>query len=182
MTFQERADAAQHVAANTPLEIVLKQYSWANTCQVLDVVVDNWKLLKEANLLEEAFLHAWSINKHGLPKWPMAECRWLFALLDPNKLRNAGDTLPAGEVFTVYRGVAGNGAKRRVRGFSWTGDEGIARHFAILREQGYGLPNPAVYRAGIHKRNVLAYINESGRNEQEFLVWPECLINVTKMR
>jgi hypothetical protein len=178
MNFFEKSDEMKHRAPTTELERILHEYSWANSCQVLDVVVDNWKVLRQSGLLEEAFLDAWCINKHGVCNWHMKFCHAFFALLDPDKLRKAGDPLPDGDSFTVYRGVAGTGAKRRVRGYSWTGDEGIARQFADLREHKYHLPNPAVYRAIARREHVLAYIDASGRNEKEFLVHPCHLSNV----
>ena len=62
-----------------------------------------------------------------------------------------------------------------MRGYSWTADRSIADLFASLREERFGLADPAVYRATISRQHVIAYINESGRDEQEFLVWPRYL-------
>jgi hypothetical protein len=109
-------------------------------------------------------------------------CHYLFFRLDPLKLMDAGDTLPDGDSFNVYRGVAGTGAKRRVRGYSWTGDVAIATMFAELRAHRYGLPNPAVFRATVRRQDILAYVNESGRNEQEFLIRPDRLSHIARLR
>ena len=180
--FETAAAEMKHREPQTPIERVLKVYSWANSAQVLDIVIDNWEVLRHAGLLEDAFLDAWSTHKGGVPNWTMPFCRSVFSLLNHAKLLRAGDPLPEGESFTVYRGVAGIGARaRRIRGFSWTGDERIARDFAELRAQRYELPNPSVYRAVIRRQHVLAYINAKGRNEQEFLVWPTYLSQIKRI-
>ena len=144
------------------------------------MVLDNWHVLRDAGLVEEAFLDAWCKQKHGFPNWSKPFCDAVVRLLQREKLLAVGDALPAGDSFTVYRGVAGIGAKRRVHGYSWTGDIDVARNFARLRAF-YRLPNPAIYRAEIRREHVLAYINESGRNEQEFLLLPRHLSKIKRI-
>ncbi len=168
----------QHREPTTELEKVLRQYSWAGSSEVLDVVVDNYRVLRDAGLLEEAFLTAWSYQKWGVPNWDDDFCEFWFAHLDRAALLKAGDPLPPGDSFVVYRGVAGDGVARRVRGYSWTGDEGIARRFARLRVENFGLGNPSVYSAVIKREDVLAYIDPSGKNEKEFLLLPRKLTEV----
>ena len=175
MTFLDRASEMQHREPTTELESVLRQYSWANSIERLDVVVDNDRVLRKAGLLEEAFLDAWSYRKWGIPSWDDDYCEFWFAHLDRAALLKAGDPLPAGDSFVVYRGVAGDGIARRVRGYSWTGDEGTARRFARLRVENFGLGNPAVYSAVIKRADVLAYIDASGKDEKEFLLLPRKL-------
>jgi hypothetical protein len=68
-----------------------------------------------------------------------------------------------------------------VRGYSWSGDIGVARLFAEIGADRWGLPNPVVYSAVIQRQHVLAYINESGRNEQEFLLLPRYLSKIKRV-
>src|SRR5205085_4174358 len=96
------------------------KYSYADSHKVLDFVLDNWRILHNAGMFEAAFLDAWGAQKDGVPHWSIGFCRTFFATLDRVKLLCAGDPLPPGDSFTVYRGVAGIGSKRRVRGYSWT--------------------------------------------------------------
>ncbi|SRR6266496_1225671 len=181
MTFLDRAYEMKHCQPRTALEEVLRSYSWASTDEVLDIVLDNWRVLKKAGLLEEAFIEAWSTQKWGTMNWTRPFTRAVFAHLDRAALLKAGDPLPPGDSFTVYRGVAGTGARRCVRGYSWTGDESIAKDFAAVRAQRFGLPNPAVYRAIIARKDVLAYIDASGRNEKEFLATPRELSKLLRV-
>jgi hypothetical protein len=180
-SFQERVDEAMDREPASPLEEVLKEYAWADSVQVMDIVLDNWPVLRDAGLLEEAFLNAWCTQKFGFPNWTNAFCDAILGLLQREKLLNAGDPMPPGDSFVVYRGVAGVGRKRRVRGYSWSGDIGVARLFAEIRAHRGLLPNPAIYRAEIRREHVLAYINESGRNEQEFLLLPRYLSKIKRV-
>jgi hypothetical protein len=150
-------------------------------CPILDVVLDNWPILRDAGLLEEAFIDAWCTQKAGVPNWTPGFCRRVFTNLDRAALLKAGDPLPPGDSFTVYRGVAGVGSKRRVRGYSWSRDEDVAKHFAALRAETYGLPNPTVYSAAIRREHVLAYLGASGREENEFLLLPHKLSKVRRV-
>ena len=72
ISFLQLAAAVQFSEPKTELEKVLKQYAWANSGQVIDIVVDNWRTLKEAALLELAFIDAWTTQKWGTPHWTMS--------------------------------------------------------------------------------------------------------------
>jgi hypothetical protein len=161
----------------TRLDKVLMEYAFAGSHKVLDVVIDNWQVLKKADMLEEAFIDAWSTCKYGM-NWDEDFFQLVFSSLDKAKLRKAGDPLPDGEAFTVYRGVAGEGAARRERGYCWSLDESVARFFSTYHQ---GLPDPAVYRAMVQREHVLAYINESGRNEQELIILPEHVLELKRL-
>jgi len=180
--FAEMAERMMHRSPTTPLEEVLRTYSWSDSSKVIDVVIDNDKTLRKAGLLEDAFVDAWCMAKNGIPNWDITFTHAFFSTLCPERLRAAGDPLPEGSCFEVFRGVAGYGTARRVRGYSWTGDLTIARHFARLRAERYRLPGPAVYRARIRREHVFAYIDESGRNEQEFLLWPRGLAELEEIK
>lgn len=65
--------------------------------------------------------------------------------------------------FTLYRGVAGIGARRRPRGLSWTASFDCAAWFA----RRYSLPK-AVLRIDVEASDVLAYL--TGRGEEEFVI------------
>jgi hypothetical protein len=173
--FREKVSYMHFREPTTPLEAVFKRYGFASSGQVMDVVLDGWPVLQDGGLLEEAFLAAWSYQKWGFPNWTKGFCDCVFHFLQREKLLAAGDPVPPGDSFLVYRGVAGLGAKRRVRGHSWTRNIDVARNFADIRGFRFKLPNPAVYSAVIRRQHVLAYINESGRNEHEFLVLPRYL-------
>ena len=55
MTFLDKAYEAKHREPASPLDAVLKEYAWANSVQVMDIVLDNRRVLRDAGLLEEAF-------------------------------------------------------------------------------------------------------------------------------
>ncbi len=97
----------------------------------------------------------------------------MLDLADRKKLRNAGDALPGNGPFTLYRGVAGVGRARHVRGLSWTASLPDAKWFATRYALGFQSPfacleNPAVYRVVVPADDVLAYLTD--REEQEFIV------------
>jgi hypothetical protein len=92
----------------------------------------------------------------------------MFTRADRTKLRAAGDPLPGAGPFTVYRGVAGRGPARRVRGLSWTDDVEKAAWFA---QRLPGLSDPAIYRVIVEGNEVFAC--NFGRGEREFIVYPK---------
>jgi hypothetical protein len=126
----------------------------------------SWNLapLRARGLYEAALLDAFTSNARNNSGWPADHLRWLFKIADRERLRACGDPLPGPGPFTVYRGVAGRGAARRIRGLSWTGDPERARWFANR----WGLYDPAVFEMAIPASKVLAYVND--RQEQEFVV------------
>jgi hypothetical protein len=87
-------------------------------------------------------------------------------LADRAKFLAAGDELPGPGPFTVYRGVAGCGKARRIRGLSWTLSLQRAAWFANR----FRLADPAVYRLTADDAQVLAYLNTRYRNEEELLI------------
>lgn len=177
--FLDLAFEMQEAVPSTRLQRVLAAYSWANSGEVLDIVIDNMQTLRKAGLLEDAFLDAWSSNKHGTPYWDMGFTKYMFGLLDRKRLRELSDPLPPADPLTVYRGVAGKDEEeRRVLGYAWTLDLQLATWFAKYRKASYGLPDPAVYQARIAHEHVLAYLGKRYRNEGEILLLPERLRDV----
>ncbi len=143
----------------------------ASNTESLLLVLMNAQFLLARGLYEAALLHALTATRTNNAGW---SARVLFSLItkaDRARLRAAGDPPPGPGPFTVYRGVAGRGAQRRVRGLSWTFSLPVAAWFA--QRSTFicgGLPDPAVYRVTVHDRQVLAYANESFRHEEELLV------------
>jgi hypothetical protein len=130
----------------------------------LALVFHNHEALAERRLYERALVHAFIGTRTNNYAWPRDVLDWMFAIADRERLRAAGDALPGQGPFTVYRGVSGIGAARRVRGISWTASEERAWWFA----RRFFYENPAVYRTAINDADILAYSN--ARDEREFLV------------
>jgi hypothetical protein len=131
----------------------------------LDMVNFNYGELKRRGLYEEALLVAWMICRVNNQRYPVDDLHRLWDLADRDVLRRLAP-LPGPGPFVLYRGVAGNGKVRRVRGHSWTADRKKAQWFAE-RFRGL-LANPMVYSATIGAELVYAYIPD--RDEAEFVV------------
>jgi hypothetical protein len=125
--------------------------------------------LVRRGIYEEAFMAAYTAGRAGSESLPENDdLEFLLSLCDRDRLMAAGDPLPEGERFTLYRGV-GNGADMAaVRRVSWTGDSGEAAWFAVRLAEQYGSKDPAVFRLVVERRRVLAYTNR--RREREFLI------------
>lgn len=152
-------------------------------------VGENMVELKEAGLYEEYLLQAYTGATTNFARWEQWILNWLFERADRDKLLKAGDPLPGPGPFTLYRGVAGHGAFRKVRGISWTEDFEkalwFAQRFKII------LDKPMVYETVVQREQILAYSNSRG--EKEFLcllpsnqklrrVWPEMLTEMGQAR
>jgi hypothetical protein len=133
----------------------------------LHLVLFNRRVLLKRELYERALLHAYAGTRTNWVAWPNREIAGLFACADRQRLRAAGDPLPGPGPFVLFRGVAGRGRARRIRGFSWTASAERALWFAD-RAALFGLADPAVYTVTVKESDVLAYVND--REEQEFLV------------
>jgi hypothetical protein len=121
--------------------------------------------LIDEGVYEKFLLEAYtgcSLNYHN---WDIHELQWMFEMAERDKLLQTGDSLPGPGPFTIYRGVAGVGSERKVRGISWTGNFEkalwFARRFEII------LDKPMVYETVVQREQILAYVNS--RNEREFL-------------
>ena len=133
--------------------------------------------LRWRSLLEPALTSSYSLAPTArgitLKRWAR-----LFECCDRERLRAAGDPLPEGDRFTLYRGVSGRGAARRVAGLSWTRSPGIASHFARTwplvglgsgcRTEAPPEADPAVYVTEVRREDVLFY--DDGRNEDDFVL------------
>lgn len=132
----------------------------------LPLVFKVFQELLVLSMFEDCLVEAWlsaRVNHAGLSNRRLVG---LFSLADRERLRAAADPIPNGSSFRLYRGVAGTGRGRRVRGLAWTSDLERARWFA----QRFPLPNPAVFTAEVERSDVLFYSDD--RNESEFVIWP----------
>jgi|SRR5262245_51415772 len=132
-----------------------------------EIVARNALQLRERGMFEQCLLIALTMPMVNTSHVSRRMLSYMIALADRAKLRAAGDSLPGAGPFTVYRGVAGRGAARRVRGYSWTLHRPTAAWFAH-RGSFFKLADPAVFEAVVEESDVLAYDN--GRQEQELLV------------
>ncbi len=132
----------------------------------LAFVTGNIAPLCDRGIYEQALLDAFTGARCNHAHWPIGAIHTLFHFADSERLRGAGQPLPAGEKFTVFRGVSGAGRQRRISGLSWTLDFSRACWFAVRLE----LDDPAVYSAVVPREIVLCYCNE--RHEQEVVCRP----------
>jgi len=137
------------------------------------LVAHNLSVLRSAGLYEAALLKAYAgtrvNNSHHLETF----LKRLFEYGDRQKFREAADPLPSTGPLTLYRGVSGEGEKRRERGLSWTPDLELAWWYAYwfqLQKRDDAPANPAVVTATIDESDVIAYVNDPGKVEQEFIV------------
>ena len=136
--------------------------------ECLEFVARNAVHLIRRGIYEESLASAFSDTRTNFADYPPSLIKFAFHMADRKKLLAAGDPLPPGKTFEVFRGVAGLKRWRRHSGPSWTGDVEKARWFA-RRSALAGLPNPAVLVATIRREDVYYYTNH--RNEHEFVVY-----------
>lgn len=163
-----------------PIPMMLRQLAWEafeegnavgflcrapNEYAIL-LVAKNIIRLLERGIYEKTLLEAITATSTNNRHIRLDYFKRLFAYANPERLRAAGDPLPGGGPFTLYRGVAGTGRSRRVRGISWTADFERAVWFA----KWHPLPDPGVYQAVVPAKYVLARAHEGFRNEDEYLV------------
>jgi hypothetical protein len=158
-----QSEAVEALESRDPLEFLSK----ADNEYGLDLIKRNRHALRSLGIYESALLAAFTQTRTNNRRWSLASLRRLFQSADIKRLRAAGDQMPSGP-FTIYRGVAGRGAAARIAGLSWTGSLECACWFAMRYAE--HLPFPRVLRTVVTKRSVLAYINEMGRDEQEYIV------------
>jgi hypothetical protein len=158
---------------------ILRILCYMSNERCLGFVLDNRPLLRERGLYEKALVYSYVGTRTNYSRWSPDLIKFLFSMADRRRLIEAGDPLPGNGPFTVYRGVSGRGAARRVRGISWTGSFERAVWFA---KRFSDLEKPAVFRAVVDKSLIFGYSND--RQESEFLcdipldlklkkVWPQ---------
>jgi hypothetical protein len=131
----------------------------------LGFLVDNILPLTKAEKYEDALFCAYTGTRTNFSNWSLDVLTYILNKADPVKMRSLGSSIPDLETFTLYRGVAGRGRKRRVNGFSWTESPHIAAWFACRYPE---LPDPAVYRVAVTRDQILFCCDE--RKEKEFVL------------
>ena len=137
-----------------------------DNCYSVEITWLNQGVLLQLGILEDAFFNA-MVRTRTNNRGDYALIDSLVERLDRARLRDAGDPLPDSGPWTIYRGVAGHGKARRVRGYSWTKNQDKAAWFAN-RGVVFGLPDPAVFCTTVQEPEILFYSN--GREEEEFCV------------
>ncbi len=145
----------------------------ANSCCGLRIVDDNLRFFKSRGCYEIALLMAYVGTRTNWINWQLKDIAYLFNVADKKKLLASGDFLPDRDTFTLYRGVAGLGPKRRVRGLSWTGNIDTAMWFAERFKN--VLHDPAVFQVKVPRKWIMAYSND--RNEDEYIIDVKCFSN-----
>src|SRR5215472_5448409 len=115
--FSLRADAVAALASGDVVGFLIT----ASNEDSMHLVYMNASFLKQRGLYERALLQAFMATRVNNHTWPQEDLVDLFLEADQLQLRALGDPLPGSGPFTVYRGVAGRGRARRVRGLTWTG-------------------------------------------------------------
>ncbi|MDX1962858.1 MAG: hypothetical protein SFX18_06885 [Pirellulales bacterium] len=130
----------------------------------LDFVYRNIRPLWQQGMYETALIDALVAPRTNNSSFTLGMKLWMLELGGREKLLAAGDALPPGETFTLYRGVAGTTRERQVRGVSWTDDLETAKWFAGRFPY---LANPAVYETTVTPAEIYCFIND--REEREYI-------------
>jgi hypothetical protein len=125
------------------------------------LLLRNWDWFATRGLAESALLVAWTSQKRTHAYSPPVPR--LLDTVDRAKLLAAGDPLPEGETFTLYRGISGDGDPY---GVSWTISLEIARFFASIPYWGPG----TIHAITVPRSDIYAYLHDSGRRESEALL------------
>ena len=139
----------------------------ADNTKSLEIVRQNRFILTCLGMFEKTLLTAYTMSRANNMVMLPSTMSFLFRYANRTKLREAGAPFPASGPYTLYRGVAGRGRARRVRGFSWTSSIARAQWFAA-RAFNAGLEDPAVFQITVPKRAIFAYCND--REEEEYIV------------
>lgn len=128
-----------------------------------------------ANILSDAWIRTEAPNND--PNFSKRDLLSLFKATAPALLMSEEDYQQfqdLDDVVTVYRGVSSMNAKN-VKALSWTLDRDTAEWFAHRFGE-----NGTVYEAQIQKQHIYAYF--SGRNEDEVIVDPKHLTEITQVQ
>ena len=128
----------------------------------LAFVADNIEWLQALGKYETCLVEAYTGTRTNNTHWPVPVLKLLFGYADRGRLLAAGEPLPPGDTFTLYRGVAGDGSMRRPSGPSWTSNLDVAKWFALRVPH---LADPAIYSANVRRDDVLFYSNERGEDD-----------------
>ena len=123
--------------------------------------------LRARGMFEQALVRALGASRVNNRRLPVRDVLSMLRCANRAKLLAAGDPLPDGAEFVVYRGVAGTGSARRVLGYSWTLDLGIAAWFAERFEH---LTDPGIFSAKVPRSAV--FLRPNDHTEEEFIIDP----------
>lgn len=123
----------------------------------------NARILNEHGILEGVLARAYTDVDRNHSRMDGEEIANVFRLCDRARLRELSDVQLPSNGITVFRGVSGEKASRRVNGLSWTLSLDRACWFATWQN----LPDPAVYRATVRHEQV--YFATDKRHEQEIV-------------
>jgi len=138
----------------------------------MNIFLVNGRWFAERGMTEEALLAAWNNQKSTL-HW-REHIKMFLTMCDRSKLMAAGDPLPEGETFTIYRGIGSSNYMlegRRLggeeRGVSWTLDRDVAKFFAGAEGK--------ILTTEVRRDEIFAYLGQPQgetkyRREQEILV------------
>ena len=143
---------------------LISAYSSQNA---LEMVFDNIWLLKRRGIYDQCLLEAFTGGRMNHHTWSESVLDFMFSETDRERLRKAGEPLPGRGPFEIFRGVAGRGRARRLKGYCWTASIDVACWFASR----FSMDHPAVLVATVPADEVLAYVNN--RNEEEFICKPK---------
>ena len=141
---------------------------WLDNHTALDFVFRNLRALIEAGVYERVLVETFIGCQHNWSQWPIHILHMMFNAGDKGKVLSYAQPAPGGFPLTVYRGVAGIGKQRRIRGLSWTTDLDMARWFAERSSQAYGLKSPAAYEAQVEQDQFYGYYPDN-RGEHEVI-------------
>ena len=131
-------------------------------------ILDNWELLKNKDMYEKAFASALTMPRKYDHHLSLETLHFLLTMANKATLEAEGDPIPEEESFTLFRGVTGKGAERRLVGILWTSDSDRAKWFT---KSSTDLENPAVFKAVIPRDSIYFYKNRN--KEHEFV----CIIS-----
>lgn len=152
-----------------------KQFDEGNVAALLQTIPEhdrmlfvlrNTDALLQREIYEQALAWAFASTRTNFAACSPSAIRAAFGRADREKLLAAGDPLPPGDGFTVYRGVAGIRRQRRLPGPAWTDDLDAAKVYA-RRGALAGLPEPAVLVATVRREDVYWY----GKDDRTFVVF-----------
>ena len=148
----------------------------ADSMLSMRMLLDNEGYFRHHELWERALLFAWQNQKvTGHAKMGTGES-WatlmpaLLASCDRAKLLAASDSLPDGDIFTIYRGTQ----PEFVRNVSWTLDVTTAAKFPQY------CSSASIYSTTVKRSDVYAYLDR--RHEKEVLVVLDIKHPVTLVR
>ena len=131
----------------------------------LAFVDQNRKALQDRGIYEVALLDAYNGPRTNWHDWSLEKLEELFLYAARGRLLEAGDPLPPGDEFTLYRGVAGEEPFRKEAGLSWTPSLERAKWFATRYQN---LTRQAVRVTTASREEIYAYTNE--RDEEDFIL------------